>query len=44
VFEVPNDEKELIEEIVVNAMKNAITLDVPVVVDTGWGSNWAEAH
>lgn len=44
VFEVPNDEKELIEEIVVRAMKNAITLDVPVVVDTGWGNNWAEAH
>jgi len=41
VFEVPDDEKTLVEKIVVQAMKDAITLDVPVVVDVGWGRNWA---
>ncbi|MGQ9843917.1 MAG: DNA polymerase I [Spirochaetota bacterium] len=44
VFEVPDDEKMIVEKIVVQAMKDAITLDVPVVVDVGWGENWAEAH
>jgi DNA polymerase-1 len=44
VFEVPDDEKMIVEKIVVQAMKDAITLDVPVVVDVGWGRNWAEAH
>ncbi len=44
VFEVPKDEKAIVEDIVVGAMKNAITLDVPVVVDVGWGKNWAQAH
>ncbi|HOJ29116.1 MAG TPA: DNA polymerase, partial [Spirochaetota bacterium] len=44
VFEVPEDEKDIVEGIVVSAMKSAITLDVPVVVDVGWGKNWAQAH
>jgi DNA polymerase-1 len=44
VFEVPDDEKMIVEKMVVQAMKDAITLDVPVVVDVGWGRNWAEAH
>ncbi|MCX8125198.1 MAG: DNA polymerase I [Spirochaetes bacterium] len=44
VFEVPENEKSIVEEIVIGAMKNAIKLDVPVVVDTGWGKNWAQAH
>lgn len=44
VFEVPDDEKMIVEKIVVQAMKDAISLDVPVVVDVGWGENWAKAH
>ncbi|MGB4269358.1 MAG: DNA polymerase I [Spirochaetota bacterium] len=44
VFEVPEDEKDIVEGIVVGAMKSAITLNVPVVVDVGWGKNWAQAH
>ncbi len=44
VVEVPEDEKDIVEGIVVSAMKSAITLDVPVVVDVGWGKNWAQAH
>ncbi|MCX7677984.1 MAG: DNA polymerase I [Spirochaetes bacterium] len=44
VFEVPENEKEIIEPIVRTEMENAIRLTVPVVVDIGWGKNWTEAH
>lgn len=44
VFEVPEDEKEIVEKIVKDKMENAIDLKVPIVVDVGWGSNWEEAH
>jgi DNA polymerase-1 len=32
--------RPLIEE----KMKNAISLDVPIVVEIGIGANWLEAH
>ncbi len=44
VFEVFESEKETIQEIVRHEMESAISLSVPVVVDIGWGKNWAEAH
>lgn len=45
VFEVLNNELEELAELVKNKMENALSLgDVPVVVDTGTGSNWFEAH
>lgn len=44
VFEVYESEKETIQQIVRHEMEGAISLSVPVVVDIGWGKNWAEAH
>ena len=43
-FSVLPEEKEQVEQIVVEEMQNACMLNVPLVVDTGWGSNWLEAH
>jgi DNA polymerase I len=45
LFEVPEDEVEQARELVLNEMRNALTLgDVPVEVEAGTGTNWLEAH
>jgi DNA polymerase-1 len=44
VFEVAEDELETVEKIIVERMVNAANLDVPLIVDTGTGINWDEAH
>ena len=44
VFEVPEDEKEGMAELVTEEMASAIKMDVPIKVDVYLGSNWAEAH
>jgi DNA polymerase-1 len=44
VFDVPNDEVELIKPIIMHNMKNAIKTTVPIVVEIGTGVNWLEAH
>ena len=43
-FSVFPDEKEIVEKIVVEEMQNAIKMKVPLVADSGFGSNWLEAH
>ena len=43
VFEVPLDEREAVERLVRVAMESVIELRVPLVVDLGFGTNWAEA-
>ncbi|MBK5288359.1 MAG: DNA polymerase I [Acidimicrobiia bacterium] len=43
VFEVPTAEREAIEPVVRTAMEGAIELNVPLVVDMGFGPSWAEA-
>lgn len=43
VFEVPEQEKEIIEELVKKHMENVCKLTVPLKVHLGWGKNWAEA-
>ena len=43
VFEVPLDEREAVEALVREVMESAIELRVPLVVDLGFGTNWAEA-
>lgn len=44
VFEVKKDELEEVEKIVVNKMKRALKLNVPLDVDIGKGDSWFEAH
>ena len=44
VLEVPENEIEKIEKIVRETMESALELSVPLVVDTGYGANWLEAH
>ena len=43
IFNVLNDEKEIVEELVKNIMENTIKLDVPLEVDIQFGINWYEA-
>ena len=44
VFDVPKEEVEALQKMVKNEMENAFSLDVPLVVDLGFGTNWLEAH
>ncbi len=44
VFELPEDELEIMRAIVRQEMEEAISLNVPIVVDVGVGKNWLEAH
>ena len=44
VFEVANDDIELLTEGVRFRMVSAASLNVPLVVDVGIGNNWDEAH
>ncbi|HIY88707.1 MAG TPA: DNA polymerase I [Candidatus Bacteroides pullicola] len=43
-FSVPSDEKERVQEIVIQEMENACPMQVPLKADCGWGRNWLEAH
>lgn len=42
VFEVPNDELKRASEMIKSKMENAISLDVPLLVDMASGKNWNE--
>ncbi|MDG2149161.1 MAG: DNA polymerase I [Planctomycetota bacterium] len=44
VFEVPEADVTTLRDLIVPLMESAMQLDVPLVVDTGMGSNWLEAH
>ena len=43
-FSVYPEEKERVEKIVLEEMQGALALAVPLVADSGFGSNWLEAH
>ena len=43
-FSVPVEEKERVEEIVIEEMEHAYRMHVPLKADCGWGKNWLEAH
>ena len=43
-FSVYPDEKERVQQIVIEAMESAYTMQVPLRADYGWGANWLEAH
>jgi DNA polymerase-1 len=44
VLEVPDGELETVKANVSELMQSVATLDVPLVVETGVGSNWDQAH
>ncbi|MCM3568317.1 DNA polymerase I [Neobacillus mesonae] len=43
IFEVPEDEVEILKELVPLVMENAIELDVPLKVDYAYGPTWFDA-
>jgi DNA polymerase-1 len=43
VFEVPDAERERVEPVIRDTMESVATLKVPLVVDMGFGPNWAAA-
>ena len=44
LFEVPEAEADALAGVVKTVMESAATLSVPLVVETGKGKNWSEAH
>jgi DNA polymerase-1 len=44
VFEVPGEERILMELLVCHEMEHAVSLRVPLKVDLNFGKNWSEAH
>ena len=43
-FSVAADEREKLQQVVVEEMQRACSLSVPLTADHGWGTNWLEAH
>ena len=41
---MPSRRRDLLVNLVVGKMENAMKLSVPVVVDYGLGNSWLEAH
>ncbi|WP_246085443.1 DNA polymerase I [Solitalea koreensis] len=44
VFDVPKSEIEQVRPIIEEQMKSAIKMEVPILVESGIGQNWLEAH
>lgn len=44
LLDVPLDELEIVTTLVKEEMQHAMELDVPVVVEAGFGKNWLQAH
>jgi len=48
VFEVPDGQEEeaaaVIKQVMSHAAEPAMTLDVPLDVEVGWGEHWGAAH
>ena len=44
VFDLHKSEQETIVPVVIEAMRTALPMKVPIVVETGVGKNWLEAH
>ena len=43
-FSVYPEEKERVQQIVIEEMERACPMQVPLEADYGWGKNWLEAH
>jgi len=44
LFEASKDELDDLQAMVVEEMEGALKLTVPVIVDSGFGESWFEAH
>ena len=44
VFDLYNDEQDSVMPVIEQCMREAIPMEVPVVVEMGVGANWLEAH
>jgi DNA polymerase-1 len=43
-FDVLISELEIVKQLIIDEMQNAVSIDVPLLVETGSGKNWLEAH
>ena len=43
-FSVPPEEREQLQRLVIDEMQGAFKMSVPLIADSGWGTNWLEAH
>lgn len=43
-FAVVPEERDRVEQIVLQEMQSAYPLNVPLIAESGWGNNWLEAH
>lgn len=44
VFDMPKTEQDAVVPAITSAMQTALPMSVPIVVETGVGKNWLEAH
>ncbi len=44
VFEIRTEQLETLGDLIKQRMESVLSLDIPLIVDTGSGSNWGEAH
>jgi DNA polymerase-1 len=44
VFDMLKSEQETVVPVIVEAMKTALPMSVPILVEAGFGENWLEAH
>jgi DNA polymerase-1 len=44
VFDVPNDEIDVVKALVKESMEHAVEVGVPLEVEVGVGGNWLDAH
>jgi DNA polymerase I len=43
LVEVPHDERDTVGPLVIDIMRDAVHLDVPLEVNVSWGATWAAA-
>jgi DNA polymerase-1 len=44
IFELPPEEKEKAQNLLKDSMENIADIEIPLIINTGSGKNWSEAH